>query len=1027
MSITGYGGSVSITGIEQVNMSGSGVGNTLTVTGTIADNTFTYQPLPAPNPNPNGLGYGNFSMSGVNTQFGFAIGSSNFTINGGGTGITQVIMEGTAGNDQFALRADTRTATLATNGSTGYTNREPVTLGPAVQVLTAQGLGGQDTFTVTANAGTQFPTTLGSTAPPNIDNLRINVDGTGGNNDALVVQFPTGLGLVAANEFAVVDRNADLTSGIVRTYYSATQWPDINYTHIQTVSPTIAASNLLVMGPDVNEPNESVSAATFLGSGEAADPERHHLPQFQRVPRRPGRQRLVPGRRRPDRHARLPGVLPHVRRAAARRRPDQPASDGRQRQRRGVGAGELRPGPGLRQRPGGIPCVAGQSYYLRVYGTNTAVVNGYNATIVNTAPPVPYNVELSRNVPPSSTPPTGSLPPDAPNDDSGRSEFDNVTNDTTPRIYFNLDDGTLLNDLPGNGSPSDAPAGCTPIAIPYSSGGAGYRVAIFDAANTQSPVQSGYATPVGSVLGVSYPGLYYFDFTSANALSEGLHNITCKVQMIDPEADSGFGGVSSALALTIDVTPPQTPPTGFATADAGLAQSSDSGVTGYPTTNSDQITNCTTPTFTGSTEANAIVRLYALDSERQPGVPRHDHGRGPERHRSHAQRLLDHPFHRQPEQPGHLDHPGRRPHDRDDGRGPGRQRLRAGDHVDLPRHAGSADHQRAGQRHHVDLQPVQLEISGRHAHAHAVGQLLVISVSDNPARATNFLYGPLWGPVAQNPGNYQLVGENGGVIAIKSVTYTPATPVAGSVATGTVTLTFYAPLPDDRYTLTVDDSVVDQAGNKLDGESNASEPNGQPIFPTGDGVPGGNFVGKFTVNSRAHIGAYSDRQRLRRHQRQPHLGPRQPGRHRPRRDLHDRLRQLQGVRRQPADPSKPNGDGFSHAWPPTAPSAARTSGSSPTTPASRSPLSPRGPPASTAPPWPATGPAPPAAPTSRASSTARPGTCGPTDWAKATPPSPARSSATRSSATSTATGTSTWAPSRTAPSTSNCGATRQEL
>ena len=70
-------------------------------------------------------------------------------------------------------------------------------------------------------------------------------------------------------------------------------------------------------------------------------------------------------------------------------------------------------------------------------------------------------------------------------------------------------------------------------------------------------------------------------------------------------------------------------------------------------------------------------------------------------------------------------------------------------------------------------------------------------------------------------------------------------------------LTFANPLPDDRYTLTIKDNVVDPAGNKLDGESNAIEPNGAPSFPSGDGQPGGNFVARFTVDSRPEIGTWS--------------------------------------------------------------------------------------------------------------------------------------------------------------------------
>ena len=42
----------------------------------------------------------------------------------------------------------------------------------------------------------------------------------------------------------------------------------------------------------------------------------------------------------------------------------------------------------------------------------------------------------------------------------------------------------------------------------------------------------------------------------------------------------------------------------------------------------------------------------------------------------------------------------------------------------------------------------------------------------------------------------------------------------------TVELVFANPLPDDRFTLTVEDAVTDPLCNALNGESNASEPNG---------------------------------------------------------------------------------------------------------------------------------------------------------------------------------------------------------
>ena len=39
------------------------------------------------------------------------------------------------------------------------------------------------------------------------------------------------------------------------------------------------------------------------------------------------------------------------------------------------------------------------------------------------------------------------------------------------------------------------------------------------------------------------------------------------------------------------------------------------------------------------------------------------------------------------------------------------------------------------------------------------------------------------------------------------------------------------------------------AGNILDGESNAAEPLSNPTFPTGNGVPGGDFTARFTIDT----------------------------------------------------------------------------------------------------------------------------------------------------------------------------------
>ena len=65
-----------------------------------------------------------------------------------------------------------------------------------------------------------------------------------------------------------------------------------------------------------------------------------------------------------------------------------------------------------------------------------------------------------------------------------------------------------------------------------------------------------------------------------------------------------------------------------------------------------------------------------------------------------------------------------------------------------------------------------------------------------------------------------------------------------------------APLPDDRFTLTVDDDIIDNAGNHLDGESNASRAARVPELPTGDSLTGGDFIARFTIDSRPEIGNY---------------------------------------------------------------------------------------------------------------------------------------------------------------------------
>ena len=138
-----------------------------------------------------------------------------------------------------------------------------------------------------------------------------------------------------------------------------------------------------------------------------------------------------------------------------------------------------------------------------------------------------------------------------------------------------------------------------------------------------------------------------------------------------------------------------------------------------------------------------------------------------------------------------------------------------------------------------------------------VNSLTISIVDQPPSDATNFpVFAALNITADENPGLYTVVGDQTGNAPISQVIVTDNPVVTGQPATATVQLIFAQPLLDDRYTLTINDNVVDLAGNQLDGASNASDPLGIPTFPSGsNGLPA-NFVARFTVDSRPHIGDY---------------------------------------------------------------------------------------------------------------------------------------------------------------------------
>jgi hypothetical protein len=137
---------------------------------------------------------------------------------------------------------------------------------------------------------------------------------------------------------------------------------------------------------------------------------------------------------------------------------------------------------------------------------------------------------------------------------------------------------------------------------------------------------------------------------------------------------------------------------------------------------------------------------------------------------------------------------------------------------------------------------------------------LLIHLHDLPPRVAGFLYPALDNGLTPDElrGLFRVTGDANGIVSIDSVVIVNPFPAAiGETPTATIRLVFAQPLPDDRFTLTIDDSLRDPVGNRLDGDSNAAEPDVSPLFPSGDGLSGGDFVARFTVDSRAELGGWS--------------------------------------------------------------------------------------------------------------------------------------------------------------------------
>ena len=478
-----------------------------------------------------------------------------------------------------------------------------------------------------------------------------------------------------------------------------------------------------------------------------------------------------------------------------------------------------------------IPVVGQETYFIEVFSA-VGHTNCYDLEIENFAAPVPSGVHLD------------------PASDSGTLNNDHITNDDTPRFIVQAD-LTGFNDMGISIlSPTEADAmlagtGTTP----------GAAVEVFATNSTTGASVRGFADQIGA-------STLLFDFTPA-AIAEGVYFVSAAVRIFDGQQDgnpapaTGRSQVSEPLWVTVDTTAPLKEIGDPGAGKSGLHPDSDSGVAGEPALFADRITNDTTPTLFGRAEAGSVIRGFVLDNggaEVPIGVAVAIPDTGNNSTLNGEWTLTSNLHLNDPLLSLSLD-------------GLRTIRFRAEDI------AGNVTEDME-LTIFIDTQGPQIsnvQITGSPAFdlfdvkpsqgPTPVVNSLSISVQDLPDRVAAFLYNALHedanGNPVENAGNYLVVGDHDGIVAIDSVAFTPDAPVAGSPATGTIQINFAEPLLDDRFTLTISDAIADPAGNALDGDSDASQPNGGPTFPSGDAQPGGGFTARFTVDSRAEIGIWA--------------------------------------------------------------------------------------------------------------------------------------------------------------------------
>ncbi|HBJ38368.1 MAG TPA: hypothetical protein DDZ51_27170 [Planctomycetaceae bacterium] len=482
-----------------------------------------------------------------------------------------------------------------------------------------------------------------------------------------------------------------------------------------------------------------------------------------------------------------------------------------------------------------IPVIEQETYIISAFGFPFFAANRYSLEIEFFPAPVPGPALFD------------------PGSDSGLRNDDRLTNINTPSFIIDVD---LLNfvDLnrdsviqPFLGEPSVL--GATQLAARVTPG---FGVQVFVTNATNGLTFSGFANPLPFPLPAVSPYFYRFDLPAAGLpagfLTDGLYLVSAATVVLDGQRDalgaplltSGRTNRSVPMTFTRDTTPPLIAPPLL---DAAVT---DTGIPTVPASVSDRITRQTTPGFQGVAEAGARVDFFAS----APGLGDIFIGSTVVTPTANNR-------------PGEL----------------GQYRWTSTVDLNNPALGFPRDGLRTITAFATDIAgnvsaPATLDILidttppriSRVDFANGNSVFVTKPIAPTPAVRSLFVTfagGPtpagglsssaVARSLAEDVRNYQLIGDYSGHALI-----TQAVVVSESPNEVRVRLDFPTPLADDRFTLTVSDALSDAAGNRLDGESQASSPGGAAaVLPSGNGVPGGDFVARFTVDSRPEMGVIS--------------------------------------------------------------------------------------------------------------------------------------------------------------------------